>query len=92
MPLEKSLDRPYYRDMMNTTNTKTETYQVALVRADGVYQGPGRVVVDGKKLTVEHRDEMGVTVRDGYTIDFGDDAVGCERVTGMLRRNGWKVA
>lgn len=74
------------------TKTNTSTHRIALIRA---YQGPGWVTFAGagrtRTITVEHIDGLGVTRREGYSIDFGD-ATGCEAMTIELQRDGWSVA
>lgn len=68
--------------------------RIALIRADGTYQGPGYLTLTASgKLEVEHIDGLGVTRRDGYAISFGDgvDHPIDERLAGAARRAGWRV-
>ncbi len=73
-----------------------KTYRVALIRADGTYQGPGMMTVSGEGKTfacaVEHVGGLGVTKRDNLALDLGDMQPSVAgRLDADLRRTGWKT-
>lgn len=79
-----------------TTNTNGR-YRIALIRPDGTSLSKGGYVTfagAGRKRTIEVEDisGLGILKREGYTLDFGEDATGHEAAQDELTRAGWKVA
>lgn len=75
----------------NPNPTMLNTFQVLIIRTDGVCLAPGWITVMGNMIEVETRDGLSVPNHWGYTLDFGEGVDVPAQLIATLRGEGWKV-